>query len=333
MNLYRDNELDLHPEFQRFYRWTLPQKSRLIESILLGIPLPSIFVFQRGDGIWDVVDGLQRLGTIFEFAGVLRDENRKLFPPLNLLKTRYLPSLEGKVWINEDKPDRALTNVQRLIIKRAKLDIKIIKSDSSETSKYELFQRLNTGGTHASDQEVRNCLLIMNNREMFKWFETLSKNPDFEKCAALTDRQLEERYDMELVLRFMVLKDLRKDQLKFEDMGEFLTEEMLKLAGSNIFDYVRARNAFDKTFRLLVDSELEDDAFRKFNLHHGRFMGSFALSAFEAVAVGLGHRFTVEPDWPVPASLSNTVKRRVSTTLRHLLTEFSEFCHLNSLVC
>src|SRR5215211_9324737 len=66
LNLYRDGELDIHPEFQRFFRWSDWQKSRLIESILLGIPIPSIFVAQRQDGVWDVIDGLQRLSTIFQ---------------------------------------------------------------------------------------------------------------------------------------------------------------------------------------------------------------------------------------------------------------------------
>src|SRR5437870_10728564 len=61
INLYRDGELDIHPEFQRFFRWSNEQKSRLIESLLLGIPIPSIFVSQRENGVWDVIDGLQRL--------------------------------------------------------------------------------------------------------------------------------------------------------------------------------------------------------------------------------------------------------------------------------
>jgi hypothetical protein len=66
ISLYRDGELDIHPEFQRFFRWTPQQKSMLIESILLGIPIPSIFVSQRDDGVWDVIDGVQRLSTIFD---------------------------------------------------------------------------------------------------------------------------------------------------------------------------------------------------------------------------------------------------------------------------
>ena len=97
-NIYQDKEMDIHPEFQRFYRWTPLQKTKLIESILIGIPLPPIFVSQRKDGIWDVVDGLQRLSTIFQFMGVLKDEKSEKVPPLVLEKTKYLPSLENKKW-------------------------------------------------------------------------------------------------------------------------------------------------------------------------------------------------------------------------------------------
>ena len=74
-NLETSGDLDIHPEFQRFFRWTPEQKARWIESILIGIPLPSIFVSQANDGTWDVIDGLQRLSTIFEFMGILKDEN------------------------------------------------------------------------------------------------------------------------------------------------------------------------------------------------------------------------------------------------------------------
>ena len=96
ISLYKENEMDIHPEFQRFFRWTIEQKSRLIESILLGIPIPSVFVAQREDGIWDVIDGLQRLSTIFEFVGELRDEKGEKRPALRPLGTPYLPSLAGK---------------------------------------------------------------------------------------------------------------------------------------------------------------------------------------------------------------------------------------------
>ena len=160
INLYRDGELDIHPEFQRLYRWNNEQKSRLVESLLLGIPIPSIFVSQREDGVWDVIDGLQRLSTIFQLVGILKDEDSKLLGPLTLSKTKYLPSLEGKTWENEDS-SVSLGTTNQLIIRRSKIDVKIILRESSESSKYELFQRLNTGGSQLSDQEVRNAILIM----------------------------------------------------------------------------------------------------------------------------------------------------------------------------
>lgn len=160
VNLYKDKEIEIHPEFQRFFRWTNLQKTKLIESILLGIPIPPIFVAQRTDGIWDVVDGVQRLSTIFQFIGILIDEDGKLLEPLVLEKTKYLPSLQGKKWDDSESYQNSLTSAQRLFIKRAKLDIKILFKESDEKTKYELFQRLNTGGSTLSDQEIRNCILV-----------------------------------------------------------------------------------------------------------------------------------------------------------------------------
>ena len=116
LSLYESSEIDVHPEFQRFFRWRPAQKSKLIESIFLGIPIPPIFVAQREDGIWDIVDGVQRLSTIFQLAGLLKDEEGKLLPPLVLEETKYLPSMEGKRW-ESDGDAISLTNAQRLIIK------------------------------------------------------------------------------------------------------------------------------------------------------------------------------------------------------------------------
>jgi uncharacterized protein with ParB-like and HNH nuclease domain len=168
VNLYRDNDLDIHPEFQRFFRWSAEQKSRLIESLLLGIPIPSIFVNQRDDGVWDVVDGLQRLSTIFEFMGELRDEDDSQIEPSRLLATDYLPSLAGKFF---DSPNgsESLDETQRRLIKRASLDLKIIKRESDADTQFDLFQRLNTGGSQLSDQELRNSLLIMIRRDFYQW--------------------------------------------------------------------------------------------------------------------------------------------------------------------
>src|SRR5262245_7526250 len=82
--LYGRGELDIHPKFQRVLRWSNTQKTRLIESLLLRIPMPPIFVAQDENGNWDVVDGVQRLGTCFEFLGILKDEKGADVPSLEL---------------------------------------------------------------------------------------------------------------------------------------------------------------------------------------------------------------------------------------------------------
>lgn len=115
-NLHRDKELIIRPEFQRFFRWTQTQKSRLVESLLLGIPLPSIFVSQQENGAWELVDGLQRVSTILQLQGELVDAEGNKLPPLTMRATKYLPALEGRVWQDED-PDKCLSEAQRLDIK------------------------------------------------------------------------------------------------------------------------------------------------------------------------------------------------------------------------
>src|SRR6185437_15851057 len=205
ISLYESKEIDIHPEFQRFFRWSESQKTGLIESILLGIPIPPIFVSQRADGVWDVVDGMQRLSTIYQFIGILRDENGNSAPSLVLEGTKYLPSLKGKRWEKVgEEDDSALPSDARLILKRAKIQVSIILRESDDTAKYDLFQRLNTGGSQLSPQEVRNCILVMLNPKLYTWLRGLADFEPFKSCIALSESALQEAYDVELVLRFVI---------------------------------------------------------------------------------------------------------------------------------
>ena len=292
INLYRDGELDIHPEFQRFYRWGSEQKSRLIESILLGIPIPSIFVSQREDGVWDVIDGLQRLSTIFELVGELKNEDGEYLPPLELSKTKYLPSLKGMKW-EDNGSDVSIGKANQLIIRRSKIDVKIILRESSESTKYELFQRLNTGGSQLSGQEVRNAMLIMVNPEVYHWISELSKNADFQMCVPLSERLLSEQYDLELVTRFLVFRRLDEEKLgAVGDLGEFLTNNVTEIAQSPKLHEIMAveSKAFEFTFAQLAQS-LGEDSFRKYDDEKKKHAGSFLISAFEPIALGLGYNF------------------------------------------
>jgi hypothetical protein len=293
ISLYERGEIDIHPEFQRFFRWSPKQKSRLIESILLGIPIPQIFVAQREDGVWDVVDGLQRLSTIYQFAGILRDEENQIVPRLVLERTKYLPSLMGKKWDDPDDSSNSLTSSQRLIIKRSKIDVSIILRESDEASKYELFQRLNTGGSPLSEQEVRNSILVMINRDMYRWMRKLAEKPDFVECVALTDRALDEQYDMELVLRFLVFRTLDEKQLsRIGDLGDYLTEKLTEMARDEDFEFEEEELAFSTAFGLLRKTT-GSDSFKKYDAEQGKFMGGFLVSGYEVVAIGLGYNYKV----------------------------------------
>ncbi|WP_229790695.1 DUF262 domain-containing protein [Cognatilysobacter xinjiangensis] len=303
--MYEKKELDIHPEFQRFYRWTEAQKASLIESILLGIPLPPIFVSQRQDGVWDVVDGLQRLSTIFQFMGLLEDEGGNKVKPLVLEGTKYLPALQGTYWHPKTDGDpKALPKDLQLIIKRAKIGASIVLKESDESAKYDLFQRLNTGGSELSPQEVRNCLLVMVNKSFYEWLKDFRREDDFIAATALADRPLEEAYDTELALRFIVLSLLPESEFRsIGDVGTFLTDRMTHIASDKKFRKTSTKSLFKKTFATL-NSAMGDDAFKRYNLKKNKHEGGFLLSLFEVVALGVAfniHNKSLCDETDIPA--------------------------------
>ncbi|WP_270593682.1 MULTISPECIES: DUF262 domain-containing protein [Butyricimonas] len=288
INMYNEEELDIHPEFQRFYRWSTIQKTRLIESILLHIPIPPIFVAQRKDGVWDVVDGLQRLSTILNFVGVLKNDNKELIEPLVLEKTELLPSLEAKEFgTATSEGDKYFTDTLRRYFKREKLSFTIIQKESDETSKYELFQRLNTGGSSLTDQEVRSCLIVMNDKEAFNHMREMANDDNFKECIQISDNNIIEQYDLELITRFLVLKNIEIDKLKgIIDFGAFLNTEILELIHKGI-DWEKEYKIFQETFSLLLCTK--GDCFKRYDSTKEKFSGGFLVSAFEIVALGIGY--------------------------------------------
>lgn len=286
INIYKDGEMDIHPEFQRVFRWSEPQKTRLIESIMLNIPIPSIFVSQNDEGVWDVIDGVQRLSTIFQFVGVFKDEDGNLMDPLILQKTDYLPSFEGMMWNNEADAEKSFTKDQQLAFKRARIDIIIVKKESDPNTKYELFQRLNTGGSKLSDQEVRNCLMIMTNRDFYVFLDGLSKNTDFNECITITDRKEDEQFKLELILRLLISLNINLEVTnKYYDLKELLDREtinMIDMIQKN--EYVTIENKFNRTFKLL-NKVLGEDSFKKYT--EDRHKGAFLVAAYQGIASGI----------------------------------------------
>lgn len=295
INLYEKKEIEINPDFQRYFRWTDIQKSRLIESIILGIPIPSVFVFQREDGIWEVVDGLQRISTLIQLMSDLpKVEGLEKKERLRLQATKYLPSLEGLVWDAKEITDIEIPTSLKLFIKRAKLNFSIILSDAKSNAKYDIFQRLNTGGTYASDQEVRNSVMIMINKPTYEWFKKLARNPDFINTISLSERLTDEQYDVELVLRFISITYFKYSTKK--ELKDFFDEVVEEILLNPKFKYQEIEEQFNSTFNLL-NNLLGDGVFKRFD--GTNFKGKFLESAFEAISTGVSknlHLYTFPED-------------------------------------
>ena len=142
IRLHHDKEINIQPAFQRMFRWTQAQQSRLIESMLLGLPVPQIVLFQREDGVLELIDGLQRVSSIIRFiSGKTPIEAREdQEPTTNLVGCDILSSLNGKLF-SDFEP------VLQLELKRKTLRAIVIKRTNDPNLRYEMFKRLNAGGS------------------------------------------------------------------------------------------------------------------------------------------------------------------------------------------
>ena len=284
-NMYLSDEVIINPDFQRNFRWSDLQKTRLIESIFLGIPIPPIFVYQDMNGIWEVVDGLQRLSTILQFMGIHKTES-----PLILSKAPYLDSLYKCVWEKDDTVSGdifELSPKQKLEFKRSKITLTIILNESDADAKYDVFERLNTGGSFANPQEVRNSMLIMRSKQVYQWLNDLSDNNEFLELLNLNDRLLSEKYNMELALRAIALLNFEFNQSI--PVSDYLDHISKKLIETNDEERIRIGNEFTKIFHLLYTA-VGESPFRRFE--NEKFKGKFLESYYEFIVIGIGKNIT-----------------------------------------
>jgi hypothetical protein len=256
-NLYASGELTIDPDFQREFRWSYSQKVTFVESVLLQFPLPSIFVASRPTGTWDVLDGLQRLSTLFEFMGILKDSDGNAVLPMSLTSTERLTDLEG-VFFSPDFGEPALSEGNQRDFKRHRMDIKIILRQSDDEMLYELFTRLNTGGTQLTSQDIRNALINKRERAFRAYLDRLVQHERFRKATALSDLDVNLRYDYELLLIFLLTVNEEDDALDaIKDLDETLTS--LAKRSSQLYEWDRSESEriFDRVFRLLGENAFE----------------------------------------------------------------------------
>ena len=309
VSLYKDKELIINPEYQRLFRWDETRKTRFIESILLGIPIPPIFVFQNENGTWELVDGLQRLSTILEFMGILIDSEGNLASPTALLSTTLLPSLGGKLW--ESEGSNSIGRVQQLTIRRARLRLEILKKESDQQIKYELFQRLNTGGIELSDQEIRNSISLMIMPSFYELVKQISENQQFMSSIAMSDQAKREQKPMELILRILSYHHFPyQGRIDVNDYLDDSLQNLIKLPAS---DLNISRVRLIQTFELLYNC-LSDRVFKRFNGND--FSGAFSIAAFEAISFGFFRNLDKWLEEP-----SDTVCSKIIDKVSHLWNE------------
>ena len=210
VDMIADGDVDLAPDFQRHYVWRLPQQCSLIESLLLGIPLPSFYFNEDTSGRLQVVDGVQRLTTI----------SRYVKNDFKLRSMTYLHDLEGQGFANLQAMFRRRLNAVQFVAH-------VIDPQTPYRVKFEIFRRINTGGSPLSAQEIRHCMSGARSRAFLK---ELAHDEGFSTATAgaLTDHP--RMADLEVVLRFVGFRLFTPDDYarhgSFDEFLGFVTKTL-----------------------------------------------------------------------------------------------------------
>lgn len=201
-------KVTIQPDFQRNQVWNNKQKSRFIESIILNFPLPPIYLNETKDSTYIVIDGLQRTTALKQFYnGEFALTGLEALPKYNSLKFSGLPeTLQSKI---EDK----------------KLTVFVLKPSTPMVVIYDLFNRINTGGTQLNRQEVRNCIFIGKSTQLLK---ELSEQEYF-KQAINWGVNATRMKDREVVLRYITFRWFDYVKMYSGDMSDFVESAMKKI--------------------------------------------------------------------------------------------------------
>ncbi len=253
---WKNDELII-PKFQRKFVWTVGQASRLIESFLMGLPVPEIFLYKEPTQRQIVIDGQQRLKSIFSFFDGELPDGRPFY--LTDVNERWA----GKTYEDLGEADR------RRLRDSVLRSIFVEQIDPKDrTSIYHVFKRLNTGGTSLTPQEVRNCVyhgpfndLLVKLNEDSQWREIVG--------SPVPDKRMR---DVELIARFLALTESHRAYTK--PMKEFISNYMEEYQNSE------DNRRFVDTFRKTVKAIVEGLGPRPFHIRRG-----LNAAAFDAVMV------------------------------------------------
>ncbi|MFZ5811229.1 MAG: DUF262 domain-containing protein [Thermodesulfobacteriota bacterium] len=262
----KENEIDLSPDFQRKEVWKIDAKSKLIESILIRIPLPAFYMDGTDDDKWVVVDGLQRLSTIRDFIinGTLR-----------LQQLEYLTDLNNKTF-------QELPRQFQRRIEETQITAYIIKKGTPEEVKFNVFKRINTGGLPLSPQEIRHAL---NQGPSTQLLKELSECHEFLKatCKSINPSRMDDR---ECILRALAFIITPYSSYKENSFDIFLIQTMRKINAYPEKELANLKNRFIRCMSA-AHKILGKNAFRKYYPGWGR--GPINKALFETWTVNLNN--------------------------------------------
>ena len=278
----RKNLIKLDPDYQRRHRWNIETSSRLIESLILNIPIPLIYLSQDVDvdvevedegTRYSVIDGQQRLTAIVEFlSNKFALEGLETLEELNNSYYKDLPSF--------------------LIRRLEERTIKCLRIDSTVDSqvKYDIFERLNSGSVKLEAQELRNAV----HRGAFNtMLKELAKDENFRVLLGIdiddpdSSKRVQKMEDVEAVLRFMALGEDKYKLIK-KGLKDFLSEEMKRMSSLSNVEYQNLKTRFLKTMAI-IRQKFGDTAFAKFKVVDGglKRASKFNVSVYDALSIAV----------------------------------------------
>ena len=277
-DMYEDGELIISPDYQRLFRWEEEKQSRFIESLLLEMPVPPIFVIEKDDGIYELIDGLQRISSYLHFRGKSINPNQSA--DLVLSGCDIVTELNGNKYNN-------LPKALQIKLKRMFVRMEVIKKESEPSLKYHMFKRLNTGGEILSAQEIRNCTIRLLGVDFISFIEKCSNNQDFKNVTQrIGSEKRNRKYDQELVLRFFAIKN-NIDAYRYP-VTEYLTNFLEDITtNKEKFDYKTEEEVFKKTFEF-ISAHFGEEAFSG-KTENGTIRNEFVLYYYDGITVPLAN--------------------------------------------
>ncbi|WP_413175639.1 DUF262 domain-containing protein [Anabaena azotica] len=262
MRKYDNGKLIIDPDFQRNLVWKPEQKSKFIESVILNFPLPPWYVNQTVEGKYIIVDGLQRTSTLHEFVNdefklksleALTDLNGYNFSGLKKLPGDYQTRIEDK-----------------------KLNLYLIRPSVPAKVVYDIFNRINTGGTKLERQEVRNCIFSGKSTQLLK---ELSET-DYFKRAIDYGISATRMKDREVILRYLAFRIFDYEKEYQNDLSDFVENAMKKI---NLMSN-EEMDALKNDFKRVMNLTFEFFGNKNFRLPAGKSRGKINIAIFESVS-------------------------------------------------